>query len=90
MSLRDTGFDYTKKWRGSDPVFDADLRALAPKPLTRHCHRKPAARSKRSDIEARRQTGRVQHTSVVTSSAIARGGMGLFNVTRERRLLEWC
>ena len=31
-----------------------------------------------------------KHTSVVTSSAIARGGMGLFNVTRERRLLEWC
>jgi len=26
----------------------------------------------------------------VTSSAIARGGMGLFNVTRGRRLLEWC
>ena len=41
------------------------------------CHRKPAARSNRSDIEARRQTGRVQHTSVVTSSAVARGGMGL-------------
>jgi hypothetical protein len=28
VSFRDTGFDYTKKWRGSDPEFDANLRAL--------------------------------------------------------------